>query len=258
VNDELLIIDDDVKCPPIKTYYWRISQNFGDRLTSLLLSHYTHLHSEWANPQDAQLIMAGSILEHLPNDWQGIIAGAGKLHEKSELSFPNAKILAVRGPLTAKSLGLKGNYVLGDPGLLLDELVKIEDKEYDLGLVPHWTDTTLEHNPIFKQYNPKIIRVSDDPIKVITEIGKCKKIVSSALHGIIVADAMAIPRRIEIAPKMLSHMKQEGGLFKWLDYSASLGINLEIGVTQQIDHNIIVEKQFELFDVFEEIKRIFI
>lgn len=239
----------------MKTYYWKTKKNFGDLLTSYLLQKFTRLSSEWSEPENAELVMVGSILEHLPQDFSGVIAGAGKLHEKTKLKFPKAKILALRGYLTAK--GLRGNYVVADPGLLADELVKIEDKEYDLGLVPHWTDTTLEKNPIFKRFKPKIIRVSDDPLKVISEIGKCKKIVSSSLHGIILADAFGIPRRIEIAPRMISHAGQEGGLFKWEDYSSSINTKLEIGLTQEIDRNIIIEKQNELFDVLEEIKKIF-
>lgn len=239
----------------VKTFYWKKKVNFGDLLASFLLVHFTGLLSEWTEPEDAELVMIGSILEQLPQDWKGVIAGAGKLHEETKLSFPNAKILAVRGPLTAK--GLKGNFVMADPALLADELVRVEDKKYNLGIIPHWTDTKLEFDPRFTKYNPKIIRVSDDPLKVIQEIGQCKKIVSSSLHGIIVADAFGIPRRIEIAPRMLSHAHQEGGLFKWRDYSASINMKLEIGVTQEVDHNTIVEKEYELFDVFEEIKRSF-
>ena len=239
----------------MKIYYWKEKKNFGDLLSSLLISRFSHLSSKWAKPEDAELVISGSILEHLPEDWGGVIAGAGKLHEESVLEFPNAKILALRGPLSAK--GFKGNFVLGDPGLLADELVPLEDKRYDLGIIPHWTDNKLEHNPIFKKYNPKIIRVRDDPLEVIKEIGRCKKIVSSSLHGIILADAFGIPRRIEIAPRMITHKYQEGGLFKWMDYSASLGVKLQVGITQEIDRNIIQEIQYELFDIFEEITGIF-
>lgn len=199
--------------------------------------------------------MTGSVLEHFSQDWNGVIVGTGKLHEKTKVNFPNAKILALRGPLTAK--GVKGNFVLADAGLLADELVPLEDKQYDLGIVPHWTDKQLEHTPIFKKYKPKIIRVSDDPLQVIKEIGQCKKIVSSSLHGIILADAFGIPRRIELAPRMLSHPHQEGGLFKWEDYAASLNMKLEIGITQEVDRHLITEKQHELFDVFEEVKKLF-
>lgn len=239
----------------MKVYYWTGKKNFGDLLTSLLLKKFAHLDSEWSSPNEAELVMVGSILEHLPKDYKGLIAGCGKLHETTKLNFPNANILGVRGPLTAK--GLKGNFVIGDPGLLADTLVKDEDKEFDLGLVPHWTDRQLENNPIFKRFNPKIIRVDEDPLKVISEIGKCKKIVSSSLHGIILADAFGIPRRIEIPPRALSHPDQEGGLFKWKDYSASIDMKLQIGVTQQVDRNFIIDKQNELYDVFQQIKEIF-
>lgn len=239
----------------MKTYYWNAKKNFGDLLTPLLLKHFTRLSSIWSEPENSQLIMVGSILEHLPENWNGVIAGAGKLHEKTKLNFSKSKILGLRGPLTAK--GLKGNFVLADPGLLADELVKSQDKKYDLGIIPHWTDSKLEFNPLFKKYNPKIIRVSDDPLKVIAEIGQCKKIISSSLHGIILADAFGIPRRIEISPRVLTHAYQEGGLFKWNDYSASIGMKLQIGLTQEVDRHIITEKQYELFDMFEEIKNIF-
>jgi hypothetical protein len=240
----------------LQTYYWNSRKNFGDALTSLLIKKFTRLESVWCPPEYAELVMVGSILEHLPPDYTGVIAGAGKLHESTRLNFGLAKVLAVRGPLTAK--GMKGNnIILADPGLIADELVGEQEKLYDLGIVPHWSDTALERNPIFTKYNPHIIRVSEDPLKVIKEIGQCKKIVSSSLHGIVLADAFSIPRRIEIAPKMLSHPKQEGGIFKWKDYSASLGVPLKIGVTQEIDKHKIMEKQYEIFDILEEIKSIF-
>lgn len=241
----------------MKVYYWTGKKNFGDLLAPLLIKRFAHLPVELSDAKSADLVMVGSILEHLPESYTGVIAGCGNLHEKTSIRFPNAKILAVRGPLTAKALGLTDNIVLADPGLLADELVGYQDKKYNLGIVPHWTDTTLEHNKMFLQYSPKIIRVGDDPLKVIREIGQCKKIVASSLHGIILADAFGIPRRIEISPYVSANQNQEGGLFKWRDYSASIGMKLEIGVTQQPEENIIIEKQHELYDLFEKIENHF-
>lgn len=244
----------------MKIYYWKNKPNFGDLLAPLLIRRFCHLDSEWADPLNAELVMVGSVIEHLPMNWKGVIAGAGILHEKTiyKTTYP---ILAVRGPLTydriINSVRFGKHVVFADPGLLADELVGYQDKKYDLGLVPHWTDKTLENNPIFKKYNPKIINVADDPLEVIRQIGQCKKIVSSSLHGIILADAFGIPRRIEMSPRVLSHPEQEGGLFKWKDYSASIGMRLEIGLTQEVNRNIINDKQNELFDVFEELKSIY-
>lgn len=242
----------------MRVYYWTDKKNFGDLLLPLLIKKFCNISTQLTGIKSSELVMVGSILEQLPSNYSGIIAGCGKLHEDKITRFDKAKILAVRGPLTAKALGLDPTKILlADPGLIADELVGYRDKEYDLGIVPHWTDTTLEHDPRFLQYNPKIIRVSDDPLKVIEEIAKCKKIVSSSLHGIILADAYNIPRRIEIAPRMLSHSQHEGGLFKWKDYSASIGMDLEIGLTQEADKFVIIEKQYALFDLFEKIKTLF-
>lgn len=246
----------------MKTYYWKGKKNFGDLLTPLLLSHFCHLQSEWSDPRDCELVMVGSILEHMQIGYRGVIAGSGFLHETSFSKYKEYQVLAVRGPLTLKHIVFpygkkKPNVVLGDMGLLADELVGEQEKQYDLGLVPHWSDKALEQNPIFKKYNPLIIRVDDDPLKVISQIGKCKKIVSSSLHGIILADAYGIPRRIEISPEVLAKPKQEGGLFKWHDYSLSIGLKLEIGKLQTPERNTIIDKQHELFDVLEEVKSIF-
>lgn len=239
----------------MKLYYWNQKKNFGDLLGPLLIKKFCRLDSEWSTARDAHLVIVGSILEHLSSEYSGVIAGCGKLHSTSKFSFHNSKVLAVRGPLTA--IDFKGDIVLGDPGLLADELVGEQDRIYNLGLVPHWTDKELEHNPIFKNFDPKIIRVDDDPLEVIRQIGQCKKIVSSSLHGIIVADAFGIPRRVEISPIALARPKQEGGLFKWRDYSASIDLPFEIGVTQEADRNTILDKQSELHDVFDEIESIF-
>lgn len=238
----------------MKAYYWKNKNNFGDLLTPLLIKRFTKEPAVWSAPLDADIIMVGSILEHMFPTYKGIILGSGKLHENSIINLPHANILAIRGPLSAR--GIKGTYALGDAGLLADELIAVQEPIYNLGIIPHWTDNVLALDPRFKNFNPKIISPTDDPIKVITEIAQCKKIVSSSLHGIILADALGIPRRIEIAPRMLTHAHQEGGLFKWLDYSASIGVTLEIGLTQEINHNKIVERQHELFDVFEELRSI--
>lgn len=238
----------------MKTYYWTGKKNFGDLLTPLLLKKFGKLESELVPPEQSELVMVGSILEHLPKDYEGYIFGSGKLHEK-KLDLPRAKVISLRGPLTAKDF--KGNFTLGDPALLADELVPIQEKKYNLGIVPHWTDTSLEFRKEFLPFKPKIIRVSQDPLEVIAQIGQCKKIVSSSLHGIILADAFGIPRRIEISPSVLEFTFREGGLFKWMDYSLSLNMELKIGVTQEVDKNLIIDKQHELFDLFEELKGLF-
>lgn len=239
----------------VKAYFWKDKPNFGDRLATMLLRRFANLESVWAKPEEAELVVIGSILGHLPKNWTGVVAGVGKLHESTVIDLPHATFLAVRGPLTAK--GLKRDVVMADPGLLADELVGYRDKEYDLGIVPHWTDKTLALDPRFTKFNPRIIDVSQDPMEVLREISRCKKIVTSSLHGAIVADAFIIPRRIELAPRMITHAHQEGGDFKWRDYHASVGMKFQPGVLMTADPHKISDLQHQLFEVFEDVENYF-
>ncbi len=221
----------------------------------MLLKRFARLDSEWTTMEEAEIIVIGSILGHMPKGWAGVVAGVGKLHEKTMIDLPGANFLAVRGPLTAR--GIKKDMVLADPALLADELVGYRDKEYDLGLVPHWTDKDLANDKRFLKYNPRIIDVRGEPLSVLREISKCKKIVTSSLHGAIVADAFIIPRRIELAPRMITHAHQEGGDFKWRDYHASLEMKFEPGVLMCADPHKVHDLQHQLFEVFQHVKTIF-
>lgn len=234
-------------------YWWVGRPNFGDLLTPLLLQHFSGLPVSWGPLKDADLVCVGSILDQLPQHWDGVVIGSGKLREASHVDLSCAKVLALRGPLTAQSVkGVRGDFALGDPGLLADELVTV-NKEHELGIVPHWSDTKLEHRPEFQRYKPLIIRPSGDPLEVLRQIGSCRKIISSSLHGIIVSDAFGIPRRTEMAERM----PREGGDFKFRDYSASVGVEFKVGVTQEAPRAKVADRQHELYDVLVEAGRLF-
>lgn len=239
---------------PIKAYWWRKVSNFGDAITPLLLSHFADIkHIEWDTVSQSKIVSCGSLLEHIPPDWDGYIVGTGKLIENSRLSGfgETAKILALRGPLTAK--GFRGNFALGDPGILANELVGPQKKYWDLGIVPHWQDNELAdryQKLIPSKFSIKVINTADDPLKVIAEIGSCKRIVSSSLHGIIVADSFGgIPRKIEVCAKM----EQDGGLFKFRDYSASIKTKFEVGKMIEPSRFHVEDVKFSIYDAYREL-----
>lgn len=227
-------------------FYWRARPNFGDLLTPLLLRHFADVEIGWSAIADADLVCVGSILESVPEGWRGIVAGSGMLHEGTVPHLKKATVLGVRGPLTAAAIAgqHKGDLVIGDPGLLADELVAV-DKVYDLGLVPHWSDKALEHRQEFRRFKPHIIRPSGDPLQVIREIGRCRKIVTSSLHGVIVADSFGIPRRVEMAAQLV----REGGDYKFRDYCASVSVPFELGLTQEAPRYKVQDRQQELYDL---------
>jgi pyruvyltransferase len=215
--------------------YW-ISNNFGDALNEQLI--------KWINPNlkiiatkrnVPLLIKIKKLIKILPKenyvpmgsilfltDKNSIVWGSGFISEDSYCGIKPKKVLAVRGPLTRKKL-LKEKIncpeIYGDPALLLPKFYKPKIKKiYELGIVPHEVDKKNNFLKRIKNSKIKIININQEPKKVIRNILSCKKIASSSLHGIIVADAYKIPSIwIEFSDKVI------GKGFKFRDYFESVG-----------------------------------
>lgn len=236
-----------------KEYHWSEQANFGDAMAPLLLERFAGVKTEWDTICHARIISVGSVLEHVPPLWDGIILGSGKLREDSQLHLhtKTATILALRGPLTARQCPA-GNYAIGDPGLMVSELITMPDKEHDLGIIPHWTDEQLAARPEFQGDGTWDVTVIDprlDPLQVITQIASCQRVVTSSLHGAITADAFGIPRRVELA----GLTRNDGGNFKWRDYSASIGIPFETGKMTEVSRLAVADRQYELYDAYNDL-----
>ena len=232
----------------VKTYWWTGRPNFGDGLAPYLIRRFSSVWPEWARPEEAQLLTIGSVL-----DTPGVRANKGPIVLGSSSLFDNDFILTarwwgVRGPLTAKNAAIPSSLVSGDPGLLADELVRVRKRPYNLGILPHWSDDVLATRGEFLQYDPLIINPAWDPLTVVEAIGSCKKLVTSSLHGVIVADSYNIPRRTEVAPRLVN---EEGGMFKFRDYNASVKVPFKTGVTQRASRQEVETLQHTLFDLYE-------
>ena len=236
------------KPKPIKEYHWAARKNFGDGLAPLLLERFAGFQTEWDTVSRASVVSIGSVLEHIPPLWDGYVLGAGKLYEDSRLHLYGAgtEVLALRGPLSKKYY--RGDCALGDPGLLADELVPVQSRSYDLGIVPHWSDHNLAKDKRFHsvKWSTLVIDPASDPISVVQAIGQCKKIVASSLHGLILADAFGLPRRFEPT----SRFKQEGGLFKVRDYHQSIGMTFKTGETQRANRHTVETRKHEIYDAY--------
>jgi hypothetical protein len=236
-----------------RAWWWKARPNFGDALAPLLLARFADLEGlEWTPLAEATIASVGSILELVPPSWTGHVLGSGKLRETYPLKFDpcKAKILAVRGPLSAR--GIPGEFALGDPGLLANELIDHQEKQWDIGILPHWLDDQLV--PRFKKMIParesvKIIRSSDDPLTVLKHLAACRKIVTSSLHGMIAADAFGIPRRFEYCKKM----DREGGDFKFRDYSASIQCCFNPGKLMEPQRNRVEDRKSEIWEAYREL-----
>src|SRR5271156_2069641 len=124
-----------------RAYWWRKETNWGDRLNWTILDKL-NADPVWEHPLEAELVLMGSIIEHIPPVWTGTICGAGKMFEDSRPDLSRAKVLAVRGKLTAEGCrGIPQDVALGDPALLAPLWFRQRPAIHELGIIPHWTDT---------------------------------------------------------------------------------------------------------------------
>lgn len=181
----------------VRIHWGRGLNNFGDCLQPLIARHYGMTPEYVPSTINADIVLQGTILQWLDNNYAGIIAGAGS--DEVELDFPHARVIAVRGALTKdRILNASDEVVYGDPGLLMPFIKSYpRTDEYDLGIIPHFCDKSdaiingfIEHNP---ELRVAIIDVLSHPLSVCEMLNRCKYVFSSSLHGLIIADAYDIP-----------------------------------------------------------------
>jgi len=166
-----------------------------------------------------------------------IIFGTGFISQhnfKKEFYVRNIKIIAVRGKKSLerlKSNGIKAskNVILADPGILAPMLINLTNinkikftKEYELCVIPHYIDW---NNKLIKENihidNSIIISINKKPIEFLNSISKCRNVLSSGLHALIIADSLGIPNmRMVLSDKVI------GGDYKFIDYYSAYELKL--------------------------------
>ena len=175
----------------IKAYWWDRHPNLGDRLTPLLLQHFGFA-AERTDPSDAEVCVIGSVLELIGPQFSGAVIGAGFVADGGAMPMPRARVLAMRGPLSAARAGIPG-VVLGDAGLLCPLLLPgLPRTQVRLGIVPHFKDkhaAAVQEIAARWPREVRVIDVQDEPVRVLTAIAECEAVLSSSLHGLIAAEA---------------------------------------------------------------------
>jgi len=162
-------------------------------------------------------IVSGSILANA--DENSIVWGAGFLSFGDKLRTRPKQISAVRGSLTRRMLlqqGIDCPEIYGDPTLLMPRFYKPKvEKTGKIGLIPHYAEILMMGG--FSKWKYKKIDICSGVENVVSEVCSCKKILSSSLHGLIVAHAYGIPcERIRLS----NLIKGDG--FKFMDFESSL------------------------------------
>lgn len=206
----------------IKAYWWGEGKtsNWGDIFTQFIARKNYHRYLQLTDPGHAELFGCGSILEHVPDNYTGWILGAGFQYTDSRKDLTKARgPIVVRGELSALRITSRTQpIVLGDPGLLCERFARCSDG-FELGVIPHYVDKRQGEVAYWStQPGVKIIDIEVGVQEVMRQVASCRKIVSSSLHGLVIADAFGIPNR------WVTLSGNVGGAgFKFYDYYSAYG-----------------------------------
>ncbi len=209
-------------------YRWQgEARNFGDELNTLLWPRL--LPDLLDDDPDALLLGIGSVLDaRHAKAVTKVVAGAGYGGYAEPATLDESWVIHwVRGPLTARRLRLSPACGLGDPAMLLPlaGLGRPTDGQSSggrsVGFMPHFESLTHGAWAVAASLaGVELIDPRIDPIAIIAAIANCRMLVSEAMHGIIVADALRVPwvARLPLAP---IHRP------KWQDWAEVLDLQIE-------------------------------
>ena len=194
----------------------------------------------WYEAKYANLFGCGSILDNVPQDFKGILLGTGSMYAVARPDLMGADVRALRGPLTAALIDEDLDVPYGDLGLLFHSMKNgvAEDKKYKVGHLPHYA--------VNKPQAGRRINVLSGIRNVVEEVGRCERLRSSSLHGIILADALGIENM------WIQDDAVCGDGFKFIDYGASLEEDIQPNVWRLGDQARIVTMATELRGTIKE------
>jgi len=217
-----------IRCKKEKSlvYWWQPKDdrpNIGDfvayDLVSRVLAQKGKRVIDKKDPSH-KLVSVGSVL-HFANTGDTLWGtGLNKKIDDSKNQFTQLDVRAVRGPLTREYLMNKGisvPEVFGDPAILLPyfypvSLMKDPAKHTDHIVINHMNDDMSK----YEAYKDKLVTPMQYPGSFIEAIVNTDRVISSSLHGVIIAEAYGIPA--------VFYQSGSGeSMFKYNDYAMGTG-----------------------------------
>ncbi|KQV33343.1 MULTISPECIES: polysaccharide pyruvyl transferase family protein [unclassified Rhizobium] len=207
----------------MKPYYWESHHgNFGDDLNlwlwDYLIPGFRDVHPE------TLLVGVGTVLNKalLSDPGHKLVLGSGFgygiLPDMSNAA--EWDIRCVRGPLTARKLGLDESLGIIDPAVMVAEMPEFRNipKTVRKSFVPHWESAIAGLWPeVCNTIGVTYIDPRGEAMEVIANIARSELIIAESMHGAILADAFRVPWvAVSTSPGINS--------FKWNDWASTLGV----------------------------------
>lgn len=201
-------------------YFFRAPRgklNFGDELNPWL---WPQIVPELAqNQRPGLLVGIGTLLNDLlpadvPKDILGSGAGYGNRTAKPDASW---NVHFVRGPHTAKLLGLSPDRAVTDGAILIPEHAFPSSRGTTVGFMPHWESALDSWRELTEGMGLTFVDPTEPIDMVFQRLASCRLLITEAMHGAIIADLMRIPW---IAVSSRRDILD----FKWNDWCSSLDL----------------------------------
>lgn len=204
------------------TYYRGPRPNFGDDLNAWL---WPQLLRNYFDDDERELFIGiGSILtDDYPANAKKIVVGSGyggyseppKLDGSWDVRF-------VRGPHTARLVGLDESFGVGDSAILVRSVVDFAapKKRHRFSFIPHWESAQVgQWRDVCTSCGFNYIDPRGEVEPILSAILETETVITEAMHGAIVSDALRTPW-IAMSPIHSRHRA------KWSDWSSALGFDV--------------------------------
>lgn len=201
------------------------NRNFGDDINNVLfelilkkkvIPYKFSIISKITN--NDRILGVGSIMGFF-NINNATVWGTGIMTSNTEIKGIPKKVLAVRGRLTRNKLldsGIQCPEIYGDPAILFPIFYTPPIiKKHKLGIIPHYSEIKKVQKMSFINQDTLLINTSNygNWKRFIDNVISCDYIISSSLHGLIIADSYGIPNKwVEF------YHQSDDNNFKFRDY----------------------------------------
>ncbi len=218
----------------MQLYYYHKEPNFGDALNKIIWPHFIKIPLNDPTIENEYFVGIGTLLnDNLPKASKLHIFGSGSGYGSGNIpTTSNWCTHFVRGPLTAKKFGLDPALAITDPAILLHRMIEPERiKDIECAFVPHIGIDSPRLRSLCESVGLTYISPAEPVDRFLEKLNRSRKVIASAMHGAIAADALRIPW---LPIKTSSEIYE----FKWRDWTASLSIDITMRAIPTIWPNI--------------------
>jgi succinoglycan biosynthesis protein ExoV len=206
------------------TYFQGDPPNFGDELNATMWSHL--LPADFFDDDASELFIGiGSVIQHnYPKDAKKVVVGSGYggYTMKPDVHDGSWEFHFVRGPQTTQALGLNPDLAIADAAILLRETpLPTPATDIKVGFMPHYESIERGNWKVACQLaGITFIDPTHPTEQVIAQVLGAELIITEAMHGAIVADALRTPW---VGVRTMHHVHR----FKWHDWADALNIDYQ-------------------------------